>query len=168
MHVHGHDTTHGNPLCIHIHIHACILTHTYAYIHAYTSEIYRGRAQRAMDWISDPKNMHMHVHDTTHMDPLCRVCVCVCIYICVCTYTYIHTPINIRIHANIHAYLIYRGRAQRAMDWILGHEGDPDIDAPLSENELQRLAEGHDDVSMCVCVCVRMYCCVYGCWCSSQ
>jgi len=39
------------------------------------------------------------------------------------------------------ALQICRGNAQAGMDWLLEHEGDPDIDDPLSAEQLRRLEQ---------------------------
>jgi len=39
------------------------------------------------------------------------------------------------------ALTITHGHAQMAMDWLLEHEGDPDIDEPLTDDQLQHIEQ---------------------------
>jgi hypothetical protein len=43
------------------------------------------------------------------------------------------------------ALIITRGNTQLAMDWLLEHERDPDIDEPLTLEQIDRIHAGEDD-----------------------
>ena len=43
------------------------------------------------------------------------------------------------------ALIITRGNTQLAMDWLLEHERDPDIDEPLTIEQIDRIHAGEDD-----------------------
>jgi hypothetical protein len=43
------------------------------------------------------------------------------------------------------ALIINRGNTQLAMDWLLEHERDPDIDEPLTLEQIDRIHAGEDD-----------------------
>ena len=55
--------------------------------------------------------------------------------------------------------MVTRGDAQQAMDWLLEHGGDADIDEPLTEEQLHRLqVRGFDHIQARKCVCVWVRC----------